>query len=175
MSKIPECCGVPMHMPRYCDYECQQCGREMSHMAQPPCAVCGGDLDAFTSYRTIAKTGPAEIVTCLAEACLARARALLDEAGLDPDPPPKRYDGLCAAECLLRWQALQRDEGCLYNRDNKTRIVLNGRWNDGHELTPAQLAAARELWSAVLRAKVEASAERDQQREPRVLVEIDEP
>jgi len=66
-----------------------------------------------------------------------------------PEPTPKLYDGLPAFACLARYEARQRgDTEC--------------------HLTPAQLTVAREMWSAQLRAKVQATAK------PKLTVMVDD-
>ena len=62
-----------------------------------------------------------------------------------PAPGPVLHDGLTAEQCLANWQACQREE--------PGHVVV---WP-----TPPQLAAARELWSAQLRAKRDAAKEKE--------------
>lgn len=65
------------------------------------------------------------------------------------------YDGLTVEQCLEHFQRWMREGG---NR----------------ALTPSQLTAARELWSAQLRVKVEASESERKRREPSVIVDIED-
>ncbi len=64
-------------------------------------------------------------------------------------PPPQLIGGLTAEQCLERYERMQREDSAL--------MVVNGdRWE--YDLTSLQLAAARELWSRRLRAKVKETA-----------------
>lgn len=63
-----------------------------------------------------------------------------------PAPGPVRYDGLTAEQCLELYVERQQEHG-----DSA----------DCYMMTPLQLAAARELWSAQLRAKREAAKEKE--------------
>lgn len=63
----------------------------------------------------------------------------------EPAVAPVLYDGLTAERCLHAYSASQRIDY-------------------GHRLTASQLAAARDLWSAQLRAKLAASAEAERTR-----------
>lgn len=71
---------------------------------------------------------------------------------------PTLYDGLTAEQCLEQYARLQRED---VDADVPREIYPNA-------LTPPQLAAARELWSLQLRAKIAASREAE-----RLTVRID--
>lgn len=62
-----------------------------------------------------------------------------------PEPSPVLYDGITAEQCLELYVESQR-----YESEPARKL-----------LTPARLAAARELWSAQLRAKCEAAKEKE--------------
>lgn len=83
----------------------------------------------------------------------ATVHPTVKEAGRYIEPPAQvLVDGLTPAQCLAEYSLRQ-------NGIDRRAV-----------LTPAQLAAAREEWSAALRAKVAASREADAAREPRVVV-----
>lgn len=74
------------------------------------------------------------------------------------------YDGLTAEQCLNYWERFQREDPSL-------RSIYRGRANIA--MTVSQIAAAQELHSSKLRAKIAASKERDRNR---VVVDLqDEP
>jgi hypothetical protein len=73
------------------------------------------------------------------------------------------YDGLTAEQCFVAFQAAQQGA---YGFEGRPMPEDGPR---PASLTPAQLAVARELWSAKLRAKIAAA----RASEPRVLVDLD--
>jgi hypothetical protein len=77
------------------------------------------------------------------------------EPSQEAPPAPALVDGLTRAECLERFT--------LFSAHDDDRPP----W--GPDLTPSQLAAAREEWSAALRAKVDAAREQERNR---VRVEV---
>ncbi|MGN6107832.1 MAG: hypothetical protein ACTHU0_22180 [Kofleriaceae bacterium] len=68
-----------------------------------------------------------------------------------------RSDDLSAEQCLERYVANQRAEGA-----------------PPYQLTASQLTAARDLWSAQLRAKTEATAKVDRDRAVSVVAQTEE-
>lgn len=75
------------------------------------------------------------------------------------DPEPELVDRMTPGRCLYQFERNQQIEPGL------PRYVL----------TPAQIAAAREQWSARLRAKVAASAAADKARGTSVVVDMEDP
>lgn len=121
--------------------------------------VIGQTVDPMVFYGEVRKverpSSQREIVTTTSTS--ASSSVIL--AYVTPQPPPQLelYDGLTAQECLERFQQLHREDVCMWS-------------GDGRFMTGKQKAAARELWSAQLRAKVEASKERDRLQ---VQIEVD--
>jgi hypothetical protein len=64
-----------------------------------------------------------------------------------------KYDGLTGKECLERYELLQRDD-----------VTADTFAWSGYRLTAIQLAAARELWSLQLKAKIQDSKEAERRR-----------
>lgn len=78
----------------------------------------------------------------------------------------KLYDGLTAEQCLERFQRWMQDKPINGVR-HRTREGGN------RALTSVQLAAARELWSMQLRAKLYVSETERKRREPSVIVDME--
>lgn len=119
-------------------------------------ATPDGGLAVRTKGGEIPVAGPS--VTRLSAEGQATYDRLLKEYSARPTPPiladadPELFDGLTRAQCYDRMIRRQREEPTSYGVTLLQRDVA---------LTPAQLAAAREEWSAQLRAKVQAKAERE--------------
>lgn len=80
------------------------------------------------------------------------------------DPMERMVDGLTVAECLERFTAWQR-EGSGYGGGTTTYWIDGVRHVRPWSLdTHAQVAAAREAWSAALRAKQEEARERERRQ-----------
>jgi tetratricopeptide (TPR) repeat protein len=86
-----------------------------------------------------------------------------------PTPQPVLYDGLTAQQCLERYEWIQRAD----EPSHAVRVVTIKR-AEGRYLTAPQLAAARELWSAQLRTRVQSTTQAKPTLTVMVQVDCDE-
>lgn len=105
----------------------------------------------------LVKLGPASHYDEVTATQAKASRAVVNAAS----PAPTLIDGITPAQCLDYYTSnMHEGRGGLYSWHHTT-------------LTPAQLAVAREMWSAAVRALVTASKDEDRQREVSVRVEVD--
>lgn len=92
------------------------------------------------------------------DACLKVEPKAATRSVVPVAPRPVLHDGLTSAQCLERFIVRQRESVLMWS-------------GPGPSMTPAQLTAARTLWSQQLRAKVAATRSTDRAREVTVVVE----
>lgn len=114
-----------------------------------------------TKYGVIATPVDALLMKCSAEFVIAQQNRRIEYLAMPVGERraslvPVLHDGLTAEQCLERFQQGQRE-----------------RPRSAGRMTTAQIAAARDLWSSQLRARIAASRESDKARQVSVCVEME--